>query len=1201
MLAFAGLNAIAQDYSNLELVENKGQWPAEVKFRAVTPTGAFFLQSNGYRMLLHNPEDLQALNVAAHGHTHIRHDSNFAHKSSSAPANDGRVILRSHAYDMKFLYASPSPQIVPDKPLEGYNNYFIGNDPSKWASNCRVYQGVTYKDVYPGIDLRYYTSDGQLKYDIIVHPGADAGKIAMYFDGADGLEIRNDRLVVKTSVDEVHELRPFSYQPLSSGRREVSNRYRIEGKIVKFDLGNYDKTRTLVIDPTLIFSTFSGSTADNWGYTATYDAQGNFYGGGIVFGQGFPVSTGAFQSTFQGGATEGQVGPHDIAIIKLNPNGTNRIYATYIGGSDNEQPHSLVVDAAGNLVLAGRTRSSNYPGSLTGAGGGWDIVVTKLNANGTALIGSKRIGGLNDDGVNIRPKNLSPTGATSISRNYGDDARSEVIIDAGGNILVASCTKSPAFPVTPGVFQNTIGGAQDGVLLKLSADLSTLIFSSFIGGSGDDATFVLAINPANGNIYTAGATTSTNFPRTTATPVIASAFQGGQADGFVAIVSPDGTNHIASTYIGSAGTDLVYGIQFDNSAYPYITGTYTAPGVWPVLNAPYSVAGGRQFIVKLQPNLSAMVYSTVFGKTTGASSQPDISPIAFLVDRCENVYVSGWGGQLIAGAGWESAGTQGLPTTANAIRNTTDGMDFYFIVLERNAKSLLYGSFFGAVGSTIGDHVDGGTSRFDANGVIYQGICGFCNGGPTPFPTTAGSWSTTNRSSNCNLAMVKIAMELAGVSTGVKSFVDGTPRKQGCIPLTVDFRDTLAVGQQYVWSFGDGSPDQTTTTPNISHTYNNIGTYNVRLISVDSSTCNIRDTSYTSINVRQDIARLDFSTEKLPPCENLTFRFHNNSIPPGAPGKPFTSTSFVWEFGDGQTMVAGTAPVTHTYAAPGTYNVRLRLVDTNYCNYPDDTVKSLRISENVDASFTTPPSGCAPYTAVINNTSAGGQTFQWDFGDGTTGNDEEPSHLYTTPGVYTIRLTVIDSATCNIIDSARFTITVSGSPTASFTYSPIPPAINGPVDFVNTTVGATSYIWRYGDGDTLFTRTRDTTIRHFYNATGTFNACLEAMNDYGCIDTACLPVVARVMPAVDVPNAFTPNNDGRNDKIYVRGFAIGRMTWRIYNRWGQLIFTTSDRHEGWDGKYKGVLQPQEVYMYTLDIEFTDGTKTIKTGDITLLR
>jgi gliding motility-associated-like protein len=1202
LMAFIAIKASSQNYSNLELVENKGQWPSPVKFKAVTPTGALFLRPDGYTMLMHNREDLQAFSDRQHGHSHGAQDSNLSARSTTV--TPGKFVLRSHAYEMKFLYASTTPEIVPDKALNTYDNYFIGNDPSKWASNCRIFQGVTYKNLYPGVDVRYYTNEGRLKYDIIVNPGASVEKIAMHFNGVDALQVKDEKLVIKTSVDDVQELKPYTYQPLSTGKREISNQYEIEGNIVRFKLGAYDKSKVLVIDPTLVFASFSKSTSDNWGYTATYDNEGNFYGGGIVFGTGFPTSTGAFQETFQDGDASEPGGPYDIGIIKLDPTGSNRLYATYIGGSGNEQPHSLFADPQGNLVIAGRTTSVNYPGTQYGPGGGWDIVVTKLNAGGTGLIGSRKIGGTASDGVNIRPKSVP--GAISINRNYGDDARSEVILDAAGNIYLASCSQSDNFPVTAGVLQPARGGAQDGVLLKFTPDLSAITFSTYIGGSNDDAAFVLTL-ASNGNIIVAGATASNNFPGTLNGPVISSGFNG-ITDGYVSIISPTATLVIKSTYLGTAAVDMVYGVQVDKTDNIYVMGT--TQGAWPTTsNVVFKIVNGKQFISKLQPDLSAFVYSTTFGKTGAFTPQqfPDISPVALLVDRCENVYVSGWGGSINSDEGWSNAGTTGLPVAglppnSTKLRANTDGSDFYYFVLERNARSQLFGAFFGALNGNLGDHVDGGTSRFDKNGVIYQAQCGFCGGGPEDFPATQGSWSLNNAAlPRCNLAMVKIAMELSGVAASVKSFVNGTPRKTGCIPLTVDFKDTLAMGTRYIWSFGDGSADETTTTAQNSHTYNNIGSYTIRLVSIDSSTCNISDTSYTTINVRQDNAKLDFKPNKLPPCDNLSYRFDNLSIPPAPPGKPFTNQTFRWKFGDGVTQIAGTNSVTHTYAARGTYKVTLALIDSNYCNYPDSISKDVRIAENVKAAFTTPPFGCAPYDAVFNNTSAGGQVFQWDFGDGATSTATNPTHLYPNPGTYTIRLTEIDSATCNLIDSTRFTITVSGSPSALFNYSPNPPQVNTAVVFANLSTGGTSYLWNFGDGDTLFTILRDTTVKHFYNATGKFNTCLIVYNQYGCTDTFCSPIVATVIPAQDVPNAFTPNGDGVNDQVHVKGFAIGKMNWRIYNRWGQLVFTTTNRNEGWDGRYKGLMQPQEVYTYTLDIEFTDGTRATKTGDITLLR
>jgi gliding motility-associated-like protein len=454
-----------------------------------------------------------------------------------------------------------------------------------------------------------------------------------------------------------------------------------------------------------------------------------------------------------------------------------------------------------------------------------------------------------------------------------------------------------------------------------------------------------------------------------------------------------------------------------------------------------------------------------------------------------------------------------------------------------------------------------------------------------------------------NQAAIKIAMELSGVGASIQSSIDGVNRDtSGCVPLEVFFRDTIAQAVSYVWDFGDGSAQVTTTTPNTSHVFNTVGTFRVMLVGIDSSKCNIADTSFLNLRVRNDDAILSFNYVKLPPCENLSFQFTNTSIPPSA--KPFTSNSFRWDFGDGSTpVVAGTNTVTHTYAAAGTYNVRLILQDTNYCNSPDTAVETIRISPLVDARFETPATGCAPYTAVFNNTSLAGTSFIWDFGDGTSSTATNPTHLYNMPGSYTIRLIANDPATCNLTDTTFFVLTVSSLPVANFSISPAvnPLPENTPATYINGSTGASRYIWRFGDGDTLLTVRRDTAVVHTFNATGDYISCLEAINDAGCRDTTCLPISARIVAVFDVPSAFTPNGDGRNDQVFVKGFGIATLHWRIYNRWGVLVFETKNRNQGWNGYYKNVLQPQEVYHYTLEVSFTNGSRAQKTGDITLLR
>jgi gliding motility-associated-like protein len=1190
---FSNIKSFCQ-YTSLEFVENKGQWDESVKFKGIINNGAFYLKEKGYRVLQSNSEDLQKM-ALFHGVSNTT--KQLAAKSVVPPGDKDAITVRSQVYDVEFLNAA-TPIIVSDKPLSTYNNYFIGNDPSKWKGNCRIYLGITYQNIYPGIDVRYYTNEGRLKYDIIVHSGADISRLAMKYDGVDELQVKNEQLVIKTPMSETRELAPYAYQVTGGANKEVGCRFKVSGKTVRFSLENYSKSDILIIDPTLVFSTFTGSQADNWGYTATYGADGSFYAGGIVFEPGFPTSPGAYNTTYNGGVRDEEgIGDYDIGIMKFSPNGANRIYATYLGGrTGNEQPHSLVADAQGNLVVAGRTNSTDYPTTAGDPSGrDYDIVITKFNAAGSALIGSRVIGGTGKDGVNIKPKYPASSTVISIRRNYGDDARSEVILDNSGNILLASNTQSADFPITAGAFQKKFAGKQDGVIIKTSPDLSKILLSTFLGGSGNDAAFVLAINPSDNNIYIGGNTDSTDLPGDK-TNVLHPAYMGGATDGFISIIAPDGSALLKTTYIGTSAVDMLYGIQFDKFSYPYIMGTTTSDQ-WPVINAPFSQTGGKQFIAKLKQDLSGYEYSTVFG--TG-NKAPNLSPIAFLVDRCENVYVSGWGGGQASKTGnYASAGTAGLTVTPDAIQSSTDNMDFYFFVLERNASRQLYGSFFGQNGG-FGEHVDGGTSRFDRNGVIYQALCANC-GNDVSFPTTPGVWSPSNGSKQCNLAAVKIAFNLAGVAGSVRASINGViSDTSGCVPLKVDFTDTIAVGKRYVWNFGDGSAEVVTTDPNISHTFNAIGDYRVRLTSIDSSKCNVADSAFTTIRVRTDKVIMGFTPQKLPPCQSANYRFTNNSyVSPS--GRAFTNSSFTWDFGDNTPpMVAGNNTVTHSFPGIGVYNVKLLLTDTGFCNAPDSFVIALRIASNLKAHFQTPAAGCAPYNAVFDNNSEGGQQFYWDFGDGSTSAETSPVHLYSVPGTYTIKLKAVDSATCNNTDSTSTTIVVSDKPTASFSYTPNPPQENTPVEFLNNSIGASRYMWQFGDGETLPT-TSQQVIQHIYNTTGTFNTCLIAINNFGCQDTTCQSIVARISPLIDVPNAFTPNKDGINDKVYVRGFGITKMTWRIFNRWGEVVFETNDRTQGWDGTYKGSVQPKEVYHYVLAVQYSDNTKNEKKGDITLLR
>lgn len=1224
LFCLISFSAAAQQI-NFDFIENRGQWNKQVKFMGDIGVGSFFLQKQGFTVLLNSPEDLKKIHDVSHGGNISSTNSKATTTASSAntktanasvnPSNGGGaavpnepLALHSHAYRVSFEGSSPDVQIIPEKVQESYNNYFIGNDPSQWASNCKIYKGVTYKNMYPGIDVRYYAENGTLKYDIVISPGANTEDIVMKYEGADKLLVKNNQLYIKTSVGDVKELEPYSYQYDNvNGKTDVSCKYEItNNNTVRFKIKAYAKNIPLVIDPSLIFSTFTGSRSDNWGFTATPGPDGSLFGGGIVQQNQYPITPGAIQPT-PGGAT------WDIGLTRFSSNGSSRLYSTYIGGNGNDYPLSMISDAQANLVLMGRTYSSNVPGTAIGPRGGGDLYVIKINATGTAIIGSLLIGGSGLDAANIQDQrgNSNNPAKMRTLRFYGDDSRGEVILDAANNIYLTTQTQSDDFPMV-NAFQPKKAGVQDGAILKINPNCNSVIFSTYLGGTGDDGVFVMDISPTTGNLYVAGTTSSADFPGSK-TGSLQAASAGGATDGFVTELANDGSGIIRTTYVGTGAYDAIYGLKFDKLGYPYIMGI-TESDSWPVVNASYHDDKSKQFVAKLKPDLSAFVYSTVFGN---GSAQPNISPVAFLVDRCENVYISGWGGFPFPNTTADpfgQSGVAGMPITAGALKSVTDNKDFYFLVLKKNAASLLYATFFGQGGagpSGFGEHVDGGTSRYDQQGVIYQAICANCEGNsygqPNPrYPTSPGVVAPANGAGDrgCNLGVVKIAFNFAGVRAGIKALINAVVDTSGCVPLTIQFNDTVRNALSYEWNFGDGSPTVATKDFSISHTYNNIGTYKVMLVGIDSTTCNIRDTTYINVRVRNDEAFLNFTSVKLQPCQSLSYQFTNTStISPTA--KPFTSQSFIWDFGDGTPqIVAGTGSITHSFAAAGTYKVKLILPDTNYCNSPDSMVVTLRVAPLVKAIIGSPGLGCIPDDAIFENNSLAGQDFFWDFGDGTgiiKDNNQQVHHNYTTGGTFTVKMVAIDTSTCNKTDSTTATIQMANKPTALFTVSPLTPQENFPFTFTNTSSpDAIQFKWLFGDGDSLLTNSRGN-INHLYNASGTYKVSLIAFNNSGCSDTAFAEVTAIIVPKLDVPNAFTPQSHSLNSIVYVRGFGIGRMKWRIYSRVGLLVFESDSPSIGWDGKYKGILQPMDVYAYTLEVEFTDGTRATKKGDITLLR
>ena len=828
-------------FSQNAFVENKGQWHPNVLFKYTLSHGALFAEKNCITYSFYDPEPIIKAKVE---------------KNSKVEK------INFHAYKLTFIDAKNTFPIGIDT-YNDYENYFIGNDPSKWATKVKRYKKIMWKNIYDGIDYVLYTnSNNNLQYDFVVHAGYEAEKIKLMYEGQDSVYVdKEGRLTIKTSVNTIYELQPYAYQIINNKKVNVKCNFLIfNQKYVAFQFPDgYKSNYDLIIDPVLIFSTYSGSLSDNWGFTATFDDMSNAFSGGIVFNTGYPTSIGAFQVNFAGGEPYSsswyQFGC-DIGIIKYNSTGTQRLWATYLGGTVSEElPHSLVCNRSNDLIIMGTTGSSDFPVTPnaydnTFNGGtnivydnvirftwGTDIFVTRLSADGTQLLGSTFIGGSDNDGLNFRQSydNFLMTGnSSSLYYNYADGARGEVICDGAGNIYVGSCTFSSDFPVTNGSYSPVFNGQQEGVIFKLNPTCSQLLWSTYFGGSEDDAIYSLDLDN-NNNVYFAGGTLSANIPTTGG--VVQPINPGiGSVNGFVGILSSNGSTLLKSTYWGTSAYDQIYFVRVDKSRNIYVTGQTEATGNVYIINATYGTPSSGQFITKFNNDLSFVIWSTAFG--TGIN-RPNISLTAFSVDYCNRVYVSGWGREW-AGDWNTIQGTKNMYVTSNAYQSTTDGQDFYLMVLAEDASHVEYATFFGELnypscGYSGHDHVDGGTSRFDKRGNIYQSVCASC-GGCNQFPTypNPGAWSNNNGNAggNCNNALFKFSFALP---LTIADFIAAP----ACVGTPVNFQNTSQLATQYFWDFGDGN---TSTDANPTHIYNNPGVYNVTLIANNPTSCNTSDT-----------------------------------------------------------------------------------------------------------------------------------------------------------------------------------------------------------------------------------------------------------------------------------------------------------------------------------------------------------------------
>lgn len=1238
--------------------ENKGQWDEKILYSGSSHSANVYFMKNELSFGFTRRVEKEETEEGEEAEMKAEVEEIQYRAYHTEPKRDFEYLV----WNVRFEGANPEAAMEAEGQADSKANYLLGNDPDKHYIHVPDYKLLKYKNIYDHIDLHYYGSSKRLKYDFIIKPFGNAGHIKMLYRGIKKIRVnKRGELVLQTAWGEMKEEAPYSYQYINGKKTEIKSSYvLLNDSTVGFKiLQPYATDQELIIDPivldwaTFVAGTISAPSMSGQVSKIAMDAQGNVYAVGS-YNATFPTTPGSYSTTFGGGN-------QDVFVFKINPTGTALVYSTYIGGNQWDTGTNLYLNATGEVYVVGQTSSFNWPtlnaydNTYNGVG---DIFACKLNAAGSALLFSTFIGGSNgsDMGSDIAldpsqnvyivgntsstnfPTSagafsstlkgysdmvvckLSPGGNTLLYSTLIGSSKSEtgvgIAANAAGEATVGGNSDSTDFPTTPGAYDVTENDAPniynmkgDMVIFKLNPNASALVYSTYLGSNVGDFMQGFDVN-SSGDAYVAGVILfGTNYPTTPG------AFSTTVSiwNSFVTRLNNTGTALVYSTFFSTNTSQLdeVRDLYVNASDEAYVAGDGGSYNQFPITTPTCTTCQGGEdiFAAKLSANGSSVLWGTYIGSkdwdicqaiavnkvncqervalgfnsnsfvfpttpgvfqpnklsTDSTNTQPGIIMFADTTITASGTANAGADVTICAGANITLSGTGsgtsyawspgGQTTTSIAVSPTTTTTYSFSVT---NSCGTTTDSVKVTVNSSITAAIAGNTS--------------ICSGQSATLTASGGgtySWSTGATTTSITATATSTTSYSVIVSSG------SCPADTATVTLTVSAAPSVSItgnsvlcsgqnstltasgGATYSWNTG-ATTSALTITPTSSTTYT--------IIANNGNGCTV--TATHSVTVLPALAATVSSTQAGCTVNNGTATANPSS---GTPG-------YTYAWSNGQSTQTATG------LAVGNYTVLI--TDAGGCTKS----QTVTVSSNstLGASAVSTQSGCSVNNGTATaNASNGtpGYTYSW--------NNGQTTQTATGLGAGSYTATVTDANGCSV----AATVSVSALPGPTATAAAAAVSIVSGTNTTLTATGGGTYLWTPAAGLSCTTCANPTAT-----PSQTTHYCVTVTDANNCTDSSCVTIYVEIPCGnLYIPNAFSPNDDLENDWECVMGECIKAIHLFIYNRWGELVFESNDQKICWDGSYKGRRLDTAVFSYYLEVTLTSGSKTIKTGNISLVQ